>query len=97
MIREVKEVDLENARDEASMYLRVRVVISIDVPLQRCLRVDLSGTGVVTTILLRYERFTDYCFTCGFVGHVVSKCPDESVQSEPLSDQQRRLGAWLRT
>ncbi|KAK3183028.1 hypothetical protein Dsin_030314 [Dipteronia sinensis] len=97
MIGEVREVDLENTRDEASMFLRVRVVIDIDVPLQRCLLVDLLGIGKVTTLLLRYERLSDYCYRCGLVGHVHSNCPAESSKSGPLSDQQRKLGVWLRT
>ncbi|KAK3229614.1 hypothetical protein Dsin_001495 [Dipteronia sinensis] len=90
MVGEVREVDLATARDAASMFLRVRVVIPIDVPLQRCLLVDLLGTGEVTILLLRYERLTDYCFHCGLVGYVLSTCPAGVGALEPLSDQKRR-------
>ncbi|KAK3193080.1 hypothetical protein Dsin_024390 [Dipteronia sinensis] len=72
MIREVRNVDLETIRDEVRRFLRVRVAISIDVPLQRCLQLDLLGHGLVTTLLLRYERLIDYCFKCGLVGHILS-------------------------
>ncbi|KAK3220101.1 hypothetical protein Dsin_014071 [Dipteronia sinensis] len=96
LIGEVREVDLEIARDEGRRFLRVRVAISIDVPLRRCLQVDLLGKGLVTTLLLRYERLTNYCFKCGLVGHILSKCPDDSGHSTPLSDQDRTIGAWLR-
>ncbi|TXG72274.1 hypothetical protein EZV62_000853 [Acer yangbiense] len=45
MIGEVKEIDLEMGRYGNTQFLRVRVVVPAEEPLQRCIRVDIMGTG----------------------------------------------------
>ncbi|KAL5864792.1 hypothetical protein ACOSQ3_002306 [Xanthoceras sorbifolium] len=43
-------------------------------PLRRCLRVDISGVGEESLMLLRNERLSEYCFNCGFLGHSFHDC-----------------------
>ncbi|TXG53530.1 hypothetical protein EZV62_018786 [Acer yangbiense] len=52
MIGEVKDVDLLAAKSMGGRFIRVRVIISSDDSLMRSVRVDLLGTGEITTMLL---------------------------------------------
>ncbi|KAL5737742.1 hypothetical protein ACOSP7_030503 [Xanthoceras sorbifolium] len=69
---------------------------AIAAPLQvRYLRVDLSGSGEETIMLLRYECLPEYCFGCGKIGHAVRICPLVlDVDAGRL--KQEEYGAWLR-
>lgn len=51
MIGEVREVDVETGKGE-TRFLRVRTIIAAEEPLKRSLRVDILGSGEVTTMLL---------------------------------------------
>ncbi|TXG65348.1 hypothetical protein EZV62_006623 [Acer yangbiense] len=62
MIGEVRNIDLEAGKNGSSRFIRVRVVIKVDEPLQRSLRVDLLGDGKIITVLLRYERVPGFCY-----------------------------------
>ncbi|TXG57706.1 hypothetical protein EZV62_015535 [Acer yangbiense] len=45
MIGVVKEIDFETTSDGSGWFLRVRVTVQANEPLQQCIRVDLLGTG----------------------------------------------------
>ncbi|KAK3198734.1 hypothetical protein Dsin_022149 [Dipteronia sinensis] len=97
MIGVVHDVDLGAVVDGASRFLRMRVTVEVDKPLQRCLLVDLLGNGKVTTMLLRYERLMDYCFRCDRIGHVMDGCiwkVDE--ERNVFTEASRKLAVWLR-
>ncbi|TXG54113.1 hypothetical protein EZV62_019369 [Acer yangbiense] len=96
MIGEVRDIDLETAKEGNGRYIRVRVVISVKEPLMRCLRVDLMGTGKVTTMLLRYERLLDFCFKCSCLGHSLRECSEPGDVKEVSSEANLRLNVWLR-
>ena len=74
MIGEVTDIDGGATGDCMGKFILVRVVIETNKPLLRCLRVDLLGNGVVTILLLRYERILDYCFRCCCLGHTIREC-----------------------
>ncbi|KAK1552012.1 hypothetical protein Q3G72_008886 [Acer saccharum] len=81
----------------AGRFLRVRVTVAIDKPLQRCLLVDLLDNGKITTMLLRYERLMDYCFKCDKLGHVMDECVVEvDEERNVLTEASRKLAVWLR-
>ncbi|KAK3194010.1 hypothetical protein Dsin_025320 [Dipteronia sinensis] len=88
MIGEVSDVDLLTAKNVGGRSVRVRVAISTDEPLMRSLRVDLIGTGTITTMLLRYERLQDYCFKCSRVGYSLRDCvePRKQIQQKQWQD-----------
>ncbi|KAK2647951.1 hypothetical protein Ddye_015440 [Dipteronia dyeriana] len=92
MIGEVKESG--GSRDCAGKYIRVRVVVNVDQPLCRILRVDVLGDSKESTMLLRYERLPEHCFWCGLIGHVVRVCLTKPKSSE-LEDFSVLFGPWL--
>ncbi|KAK3230415.1 hypothetical protein Dsin_002296 [Dipteronia sinensis] len=55
--------------------MRVRVRVDIKKPFKRCLRVDISGDGTETIMVLRYERLPNHCFRCRMIDHITSECP----------------------
>ena len=75
IIGEVVDVDGGDSRSYLVKFLRVRVILGIDKPLRRCLRVDILGDGVETVMLLKYERLLGFCFCCGHLGHTMRDCP----------------------
>ncbi|KAK2662225.1 hypothetical protein Ddye_000799 [Dipteronia dyeriana] len=95
MIGEVREIDVSLSGECVEKYIRVRVVIDIDKPLRRILRVDVIGDGKETTMLLRYERLPDHCFRYERVGHVVRECL-ENARTDCNEDYNLLFGAWLR-
>ncbi|KAK1578975.1 hypothetical protein Q3G72_034655 [Acer saccharum] len=103
MIGEVHDMDLVARSDGSSRFLRVRVMVEVDRPLQRCLLVYLLGDGKVTMMLLRYERLMVYCFRCDKLGHVMDECTMEmevevevEEEREVSSATSRKLVVWLR-
>lgn len=42
-------------------------------------------------VLLLYERFPDFCYNCGFIGHSFRDCEVEPEEKGKLS-----YGSWLR-
>ncbi|KAK3222902.1 hypothetical protein Dsin_009927 [Dipteronia sinensis] len=103
MIGEVTDIDVGPSGYCMGKFLRLRIVIEIDKPLLRCLRVDLLGTGMVTMLLLRYERLPDYCFRCCCLGHTIMECLGHTIKECPkkVGDTggeaaNRLLSAWIR-
>ncbi|TXG60642.1 hypothetical protein EZV62_015215 [Acer yangbiense] len=97
MIGEVHDMDLVARSDGSSRFLRVRVTIKVDRPLKRCLLVDFLGDGIVTTMLLRYERLMGYCFRCDKLGHMLDECTVELEEEREVSSAtSRKLAVWLR-
>ncbi|TXG72260.1 hypothetical protein EZV62_000839 [Acer yangbiense] len=95
MIGEVSDVDLLTAKNIGGTFIRVRVAVSLDEPLMRSLRVDLLGSGTITTMLLRYERLLDYCFRCSKLGHSMRDCSETGDGKEGTTEAQLRLNVWL--
>jgi hypothetical protein len=95
MIGEVKDVDGGKTGDCVGKYVRVRVVINVNTPLRRILRVDVMGDGSESMMLLRYERLPDHCFQCGRLGYVVRDCPD-GRGADGSTDFNLLYGAWLK-
>ncbi|KAK3194243.1 hypothetical protein Dsin_025553 [Dipteronia sinensis] len=96
MIGVVHDVDLGAVVDGASHFLRIRVTIEVDQPLQRCLLVDLLDNGKITTMILRYEMLMDYCFRCDRIGHVMDECiRNVDVDRNVFTEANRKLAVWL--
>ena len=64
----VEEVEKRRSNDSQSLFMRVRVSISISKPLRRgCFVLDSEGNR--TWLKFKYERLAMFCYFCGFVGH----------------------------
>ncbi|KAL5818562.1 hypothetical protein ACOSQ4_022404 [Xanthoceras sorbifolium] len=94
-IGEFIDIDLGDSGDCLGKYLRVRILINISKPLKRCIRIDLTGSGVETALLLRYERLPYHCFSCGMVGHSFCECPTVPFHAS-VAYQDFKFGSWLR-
>ncbi|KAK1554283.1 hypothetical protein Q3G72_010086 [Acer saccharum] len=95
MIGVVLDMDLGAIVEGMSRFLRVRVTVDIDKPLQRCLLVDLLGNGKIITMLLRYERLMDYCFRCDRLGHGMDECVALLEEDRDVSSAaNRKLAIW---
>ncbi|KAK1550870.1 hypothetical protein Q3G72_026149 [Acer saccharum] len=77
IIGEVREVDAGPSRDCLGKFLRVRVAIEIDKPIRRFLRVDVLRDGEETIMPIQYERLPNFCFSCGFLGHMIRDCSNK--------------------
>ncbi|KAK1583127.1 hypothetical protein Q3G72_021208 [Acer saccharum] len=77
-------------------FLRVWVLLEIDKPLRRCLRVDVMGDGVESVMLLKYERLPDFCFRCGYLGHTVKECPVKPLVSPGETKEVFLFSSWMR-
>ncbi|KAK3225819.1 hypothetical protein Dsin_005681 [Dipteronia sinensis] len=95
MIGDVRNVDLVTSNDSTGRFLLVRVVIAMNVPLKRSLRVDMLGTRKVTNMLLRHERLLEYCFKCGRLRRITEVCFEDKDDQEVTSEANLWLGTWL--
>ncbi|TXG60871.1 hypothetical protein EZV62_012234 [Acer yangbiense] len=74
----------------------LEVRVDITKSLERCLRVDVLGDGIETTMILRYERLPNHCFKCGMVNHFTSECADEDPVPLVNGKAEFPFGIWLR-
>ncbi|KAK3195439.1 hypothetical protein Dsin_026749 [Dipteronia sinensis] len=95
MIGDFKEIDVGLTGECVGKYILVRVVINVDEPLRRILRVDVMGDSRESIMLLRYEKLPDHCFRRGRIGHVVRDCGEEAVESGP-EDFNLLFGLWMK-
>ncbi|KAL5827732.1 hypothetical protein ACOSQ3_019578 [Xanthoceras sorbifolium] len=94
-IRTVREVDEGASGDCMGKYIRVRVLIAIDKPLQRFLKVNMGSSGTDVIMLLRYERLLEYCFECGYIGHPMREC-DKATGCRESGNEDFAYGSWMR-
>ncbi|TXG72615.1 hypothetical protein EZV62_001194 [Acer yangbiense] len=74
LIGDLIDIDVGSIEECFKKYMRVRVGIDVSKPLKRFLRMDLSGNGEESLLLLRYEKLPEYCFCYGMVGYSYSEC-----------------------
>ena len=64
----VEEVEKRRSNDLLSLFVRVRVSVSVSKPLRRgCFVLDSEGNRI--WLSFKYERLGMFCYFCGFVGH----------------------------
>lgn len=74
-------------------YVRIRVILDIQKPLRRRMKVKREG-GSWSWINFKYERLGTFCFVCGIVGHTEKDC--NIVYANPEKEIERAYGTWLR-
>ncbi|KAK2634869.1 hypothetical protein Ddye_029661 [Dipteronia dyeriana] len=94
MTGEVREIDVGPLGECVEKFIHVRVVIDIEKPLCRILKVDGLRDGKESTMLLRYERLPPHCFYCGRLGHIVRDCLNKDSFLN-RDDYELMFGPWL--
>ncbi|TXG51275.1 hypothetical protein EZV62_023799 [Acer yangbiense] len=95
MVGKVKEVDTGKSGDCVGKFIRVRVVVQVDKPLHRILRVDVMGDETESVMLLIYKRLPEHCYRCGHLGHAVRDCLEKKI-GNGLEDFDQLFGPWLK-
>lgn len=74
-------------------YVRIRVVLDIQKPLRRRMKIKREG-GAWSWLNFKYERLGTFCFVCGILGHTEREC--NVVYENPEKEIERAYGVWLR-
>nr|XP_023885756.1 uncharacterized protein LOC111997857 [Quercus suber] len=69
----VIKVDCKGIKTDQARFLRIRVEVPLDRPLQRGGPI-VSPEGNEAKVAFRYERLVGWCFACGRIGHDMKEC-----------------------
>ena len=69
----MEEVEKLRSNDSLSLFMRVRVLVSVSKPLRRGCFVSESEWNR-TWLNFKYERLVMFCYFCRFVGHDLKHC-----------------------
>ncbi|KAL5743663.1 hypothetical protein ACOSQ2_026779 [Xanthoceras sorbifolium] len=92
----VQELDEGATGDYLKKFPHVRVLVDINKPLKRCIRIDAMGSVKETILLLHYERLLKHFFSYGMLGYLVQECPDDEIGVPRVSSECYPYGSWLR-
>ncbi|TXG60988.1 hypothetical protein EZV62_012351 [Acer yangbiense] len=95
IVGEVVQFDECGSGAYMEKFLRVRVILEIDKPLRKCLRVDVLGDRAESVMLVRHERLSDFCFQCGILGHTFKDCLDKPTHLEGNKSEEFLFGFWM--
>ena len=91
----VEEVEKQRSNDSLSLFMRVRVSISVSKPLRRgCFVSDSEGNR--TWLSFKYERLGMFCYFCGFVGHDLKHCAGFFAAEKNGTTMELQYGDWLK-
>ncbi|KAK3204432.1 hypothetical protein Dsin_018478 [Dipteronia sinensis] len=80
--------------DSLGRFIRVRVLVDVNNPLKRGLRVAFGKGEEVYNVIVCYERLPNFCYYYGLIGHLIRDC---LVNNKRLIDNaELRFGSWLR-
>ena len=67
------QVELDENRGN---YVRVRVALPVNKPLETAVAMNarLKEKRTKVEFEIQYEKFPDFCYTCGYLGHVEKSC-----------------------
>lgn len=74
-------------------FSRIRVMINVEKPLKRRLKIKREGEGW-NWLNFKYERLGTFCFVCGILGHSEREC--NIVYENPDKVIEKAYGVWLR-
>lgn len=74
-------------------YLRVRVMLSIEKPLKRRMKLK-KNEGQWCWANFRYEGLPTFCFICGIIGHNERYC--ERLFDTPVEKIEKPYGVWMK-
>ncbi|XP_074327899.1 uncharacterized protein LOC141665815 [Apium graveolens] len=74
-------------------YARIRVMINVEKPLKRRLKIKREGDSW-NWVNFKYERLGTFCFVCGILGHSERDC--NIINENPDKVVDKAYGVWLR-
>ncbi|XP_016727842.1 uncharacterized protein [Gossypium hirsutum] len=93
-IGEVLAIDWRDRDGGWTEYMRIRINIDINKPLQRVVYFTNHG-GEEFVCSIRYEKLPRFCYICGLIGHTTQKCKAQKNSNEN-QDNIFQYGKWLR-
>ncbi|XWS27547.1 hypothetical protein CRYUN_Cryun26dG0125300 [Craigia yunnanensis] len=75
-------------------FLRIRVAMEVAKPLVTGFWVTREGNRKVW-VKIKYEKISDFCFECGWLGHVWKSC-EYGGEVRDMGEGMRRYGLWLK-
>jgi hypothetical protein len=82
MVGEFISLDTSNANLVTGKYLRARVWIDVNEPLQRWVVIDSTLREACDWYDVKYENVPYFCFSCGLLGHSDLVCPNPGERDE---------------
>ena len=91
----VEVVEKQRSNDSLSLFIRVRVSVSVSKPLRRgCFVSDSEGN--CTWLNFKYERLVMFCYFCRFVGHDLKHCAGFFAAEKNGATMELQYGDWLK-
>ncbi|KAK3028765.1 hypothetical protein RJ639_037986 [Escallonia herrerae] len=86
-----------NGRIGEAGFMRLRVEIALEQPIPKGFALKREGRED-TWIQFRYERLPDFCFRCGFLGHVRKWCirPIDPTAEWKYAGELQQYSPWIR-
>ena len=91
----VEEVEKQRSNGSQSLFMRVRVSISVSKPLRRGCFVSNSD-GNRTWLNFKYERLAMFCYFCGFVGYDLKHYTGFFAAKKNDATMELQYGDWLK-
>lgn len=91
-----RTLEVAGANNKVPCGLKVRVCLELDRALLRGLRIRFTDGRHPLVVIFRYERLSDFCYTCGRLDHIEGNCHERRVASEHGAMVRREYGDWLR-
>jgi hypothetical protein len=82
-------IDKSNKMLVSGKYLRARVAIDVNAPLQRWIPIDSTLREACDWYEIKYEELPYFCFSCGLLGHSDLVCMNPAER-----DEKGRLPYW---
>ncbi|KAK3194639.1 hypothetical protein Dsin_025949 [Dipteronia sinensis] len=94
LIGDVREIDYRENGIQLGKFVKVRVLIDIMVPLKRGLRVELEDEKDISSVMICYERMSNFYYFYDIIEHLLRECPRND---KCLMDSSKlRYGPWMR-
>lgn len=88
-------MNIEHGEVEWTEFMWVRVNLDISKPLARKKKLNIELTKPIW-VTFTYERLSDFCFSCGLLGHTYKECEIWEEVKVKFEADHFPYGIWLR-